>query len=113
MKLNDPFGRMERKHEAEYEAMRTSLRKSGINNPIKARELIRESKERIYKTVGIVLVIFLLFVAAFPKTLPVALCITVLILVMCFKSLVSGKRYIERYIEEELSGNKDGNSPTR
>ena len=49
MKLNDPFGRMERKREVEYEALRTTLRESGINNPEKARELIRDSRQRFYK----------------------------------------------------------------
>ena len=107
MNMNDPFGRLARRRQTEYEAMKTSLQKSGIDTPEKARELVRESRERIYKTAGIAVVVCILLVAAFPQLLPVAVCLAVLVLVLCFKSLVNGKGYIERYIEEELSGEKE------
>ena len=106
MNINDPFGRMERRRQADYETMRTSLRNNGIDTPEKARKLVQESRERIYKTAGVAVVVCLLLGVALPKILPVTLCLMVLILVLCFKSLANGKNYIERYIEEELSANE-------
>ncbi len=106
MNMNDPFGRMSRRREAEYESMKTSLRKNGINTPEKARKLIVESRKRINKTAGIAVVLFLLLAVALPKFLPVTLCLAILALVLCFKSNVNGKVFIERYIEEELSVNE-------
>lgn len=108
MKLNDPFGRMERKHQAGYESMRTTLRNSGVNSPEAAREIISKSKDRIYKAVGVAVLLGLLLMLALPKTMPVVVCLVVLVLVFCFNSLVNGKRYIERYIAEELEGATKG-----
>ena len=107
MKLNDPFGRMARRRETEYEAMKSSLYKNGINTPAKARKLLRDSRERIYKTAGVVGVVCIPLIVAFPKAFLVNLSLTLLILVMCFKALAGGKGHIERYIEEELSGKTD------
>lgn len=107
MKMNDPFGRMERKQQADYDDMVSSLRKNGINTPEKARELIRKSREKIFKTAGVAVVLAILLSVAFPKAFPVVVCFAALMLAMCFKSLVNGKKYVERYIDEELAESDD------
>ena len=51
MKLNDPFGRMERRHQVGYEALRDSLHRNKIFTEEGARKLIRDTKMRALKFV--------------------------------------------------------------
>ena len=110
MNMSDPFGRMAARREAEYESFKKSLHRDGIKTPEQARQLLVDSRQRIYRTVAIVIALFLIVVVALPNTFPVAVCFLVLILIFCFKSQVSGKACVERYIEEELSGNEGEDS---
>lgn len=102
MKLNDPFGRMERRHQAGYESMAAALRKSGIDTPEAAQELIQQSKKRMQTFLGAVLIVLMLVILLLPKALPVVICLAVLFLVWVINSAVNGQRYIKQYIEEEL-----------
>lgn len=102
MKLNDPFGRMERRHKAGYEAMRNSLVRGDITSPQAARELIKKSRKRAVKVFGAAVLLFLLVLIALPKAIPVALFLLLFLAVWLVNSSVNGQRYIERFIEEEL-----------
>lgn len=102
MKLNDPFGRMERRHQTGYEAMRKSLERAGITTPEAAREIIRQSQKRVMNILVVVLITLLLVILIFPKATPLVIFLAVLVAVWLFNSTVNGKRYIERYIDEEL-----------
>lgn len=102
MKLNDPFGRMERRHQAGYEAMRQSLLRGGINSSESARDLIHQSKKRALKTFGVAFLIFLVILVAWPKAMTVALFLLLFLAVWLVNSTVNGQRYIERFIEEEM-----------
>lgn len=107
MKLNDPFGRQERRHQFGYESMRDTMRRGGITTPEEAREIIENSKKRALNFLGAGLVLFLLAALLLPKSLPVTICLAVLFAVWIGNSTVNGKRYIERYIDEELSKPKE------
>jgi len=102
MKLNDPFGRMERKHQRGYELMRDAMRKSGVNTPHAAQEIIKQSKTRAMKFLAIGVALFFLVILLVPKAMVVAFCMLLFLVLWVFTSMINGKRYIERYIDEEL-----------
>lgn len=103
MKLNDPFGRMELRHQTGYESMRTTLRDSHIDTPQAAQEVIRQTKKRAMKYIGVIAAAFLPFLVFLPKALPVTLSIAVFLMAWIAISAINGNRYIQRYIDEDLS----------
>lgn len=102
MKLNDPFGRMERRHQVGYESMRDSLRRGGVLTAQAAEEVLRKSKKRALKFLGAGVVVSLLVIILLPKALPWAVCLALLWLVWVVNSTLNGQRYIRRYIDEDL-----------
>ena len=102
MKLNDPFGRMERRHQIGYESMRDALKKADVDTVVKAQKVIDSSQKRLMKFVAIVSA--LIFSGGFfiPNGVPIALVTIVLLVVWGITSNVNGKRYVHRYIKEEL-----------
>jgi len=110
MKLNDPFGRMESRHQLGYESMRDTMRNSGIDTPDEAWEAIRRSKKRALKYLSIGMAVLLLVTLLLPKTVPVTLSLAVFLVVWIVSSTINGQRYIQRYIDDELDseyGKKD------
>jgi hypothetical protein len=103
MNINDPFGRLAKRHQTGYESIRASLQQAGINTPQAAREIIRKTNIRSLKIVGSCLLALLLIAALLPKMLPVALGIAFLILVWITTWVINGRRYIKRYIDEDLN----------
>jgi hypothetical protein len=103
MKLNDPFGRMELRHQTGYESMRNTLRESHIDTPQAAQEVIRKTKKRAMKFIGVIAGVFLPVLVFFPKALPVTLSIAVFLIAWIAISAINGSRYIQRYIDEDLT----------
>jgi hypothetical protein len=103
MKLNDPFGRMELRHQTGYESMRDTLRKSGIDTPQAALEAIGQTKKRALKYTGMITVLFLPMMLLLPKALPVTLSLALFLVVWVAISTLNGQRYIQRYIVEDLT----------
>lgn len=108
MKLSDPFGRMELRHKKGYESMRDSLRQGGVDTPEMAFEVIRQSKQRAQKFLGISLVLLLILIVLLPKALPIAFGLALFMVVFVVNSAINGRRYIERYIDEELNQGENG-----
>ena len=102
MKFSDPFGRMERRHQAGYKTMREALNKSSIDTVEKAGELIRQSKNRMIRFILFVLIILFLIFLFLPDMLPIAFGLSVFLSVWAVTSTVNGIRYIQRFIEEDL-----------
>jgi hypothetical protein len=102
MKLNDPFGRLESRHQAGYESMRDTLRSSGINTQQAALECIRQSKRRALKLIGMIFLLLLPIVWLLPKAMPVTISLAVFLVVWVIISNIDGRRYIQRYIDEDL-----------
>lgn len=102
MKLNDPFGRLELRHQTGYETMRDTMRSSGIDTPEAAREVIRESKKRAMKYIGWGMAVLLPMMLLLPKLLPVTFSLALFLVAWVAKSFISGQSYIQRYIDEDL-----------
>ncbi len=102
MKLNDPFGRMESRHQLGYESMRDTMRKSGIDTPNAAWEVIRQSKKRALKFITIGMAVLLLVTLVLPKMMPVTLSFAFFLVVWIASSTLNGQRYIQRFIDEDL-----------
>jgi len=108
MKLNDPFGRMERRHQMAYETMCEAMRRSGVNTEQAAHEIIRQAKDRAMKFLGIGVLVLLLAAFLVPRAaLPLLLGLGALLIVWTIKSTLNGRRYILRYIDEELNREKE------
>jgi hypothetical protein len=105
MRLNDPFGRMEKRHQAGYQSMRDGLRRGGINSPEAAMDLIRQTQKRALKAAGVSTLLFVLVALLQPGIAPAAFVVLLLVLVWIANSFVNGRRYIKRYIKEELENN--------
>ncbi len=106
MKLSDPFGRMESRHQRGYESMRDMLRNNGINTPEAALAIIRQSKERAQKYIAVAMAVSLLVALLWPEGITFTLCLALLLAVWVITSAVNGQRYIRRYIDEELNSNQ-------
>jgi len=104
MRLNDPFGRLERRHQQGYETMRKTLQEADIRTPQAARALAREAGRRAAAVLTLGLLCLLLLAGLAPKTAPLALAFGVFLAVWVISSTLNGRRYIRRYIEEELEG---------
>ena len=104
MKLNDPFGRMESRHQLGYESMRDAMRKSGINTAKEAWQVIQQSKKRAFQYICIGVAVLLVVTVVLPKALPVTLSLAIFMVVWIASSTINGQRYIQRYIEEDLKG---------
>jgi hypothetical protein len=102
MKLNDPFGRLESRHQVGYESMRDSMRRGGIDNPQAAREVIRQSKKHAFKMLGAGLLVLLPIILLLPKAMPITISLALFLVAWVINSTLNGKRYIQRYIDEDL-----------
>ena len=107
MKLNDPFGRMEKRHQANYEMMRDAMQKGGITTVQAAEDIIRKSKSRSVRFLSVVLAILFLVFCLVPRIMPALVCLAVILGLWTVNSIISGKRYVERYIDEELLASKE------
>jgi hypothetical protein len=103
MKLNDPFGRLEKKNQANYEMMRDAMKKGGIDTVPAAQDIITKSKNRSLKFMAVVMALLLIGFALKPHLWAGFLCMAMLIAAWTGKSILNGRRYVERYIKEELS----------
>ena len=112
MKLNDPFGRMERRHQVGYEALRDSLHRNKIYTEEGARKIIRDTKTRALKFVIGAGVVVLLTYLLLPSFLIGVGAVVVLAGAWVITWTVNGERYVKRYIEEELSSSGPESKPT-
>lgn len=103
MKLNDPFGRLEARHQTGYESMRDTLRGIGIDTPEAAREVIKKFEKRAMKSIAVGITLLLSVTLLLPKLLPVTGSLALFLVVWVMSSNYNGKRYIQRYIDEDLN----------
>ena len=103
MKLNDPFGRLESRHQIGYESMRDTMHSSGIDTPQAALDFIKQSKKRALKFLGAGMVLVVPMIWLLPKAMPVTISLALFFVVWVVKSNISAQRYIKRYIDEDLT----------
>lgn len=107
MKLNDPFGRLESRHQKGYESMRASLRQAGVATPEAARKIVSQAWRRSLLVLAVGLSLTGLLALLMPKAAPLALGLGLFLLVWVVSSTVNGQRYIQRYIDEDLANGGD------
>jgi hypothetical protein len=83
--------------------MRDNLRTNHIDTPQAAMEIMEQIKKRAVKYIVIGLALFLPVAFLLPKALPVTLSLALFLIVWVANSASSGRRYIKRYITEELN----------
>lgn len=112
MKLNDPFGRMERRHQVGYEALRDSLHRNKIFTEEGARKIIRDTKMRALKFVVGAGAVLLLTYLLLPGFLIGVGAVAVIAGAWVIAWTINGERYVNRYIEEEITVSRPEPKPT-
>ncbi|MCB2215435.1 hypothetical protein [Desulfofustis glycolicus] len=108
MNLSDPFGRMARRHQLAYETMCEAMRRSGVTTEQAAHEIIQQARSRAMKFLAIGMLVLVAAAFLVPRpALPLVLGLGVLLLVWTISSTINGRRYILRYIEEEIKHKKE------
>jgi len=103
MKLNDPFGRMERRHQVGYEAVRDSLQRTGIDTEEAARKVIGDTGKRALIFVAVAVALTALTRLLFPAALLLVSAFCLLLSAWVISWTINGRRYVERYIREEIN----------
>lgn len=112
MKLNDPFGRMARRREREYQSLSESLRKAGLTDRDKAEALIASLRSRTKKMLWIAVPATLALALIFREYAIYVVAFGLLTILWLSNTTQRGTEYISRYIEEECSGETPEESDT-
>lgn len=104
MKINDPFGRLERRHQIGYEVVRDSMLRNNIDTPEAARRIMRDTKKRAWKFVSAATAVAALTYLLLPGAIIIVGAAALLAGAWVVNWTMNGARYINRYIDEELSG---------
>lgn len=107
MNLNDPFGRVKKQREKEYQALYKTLQEAGITHRHEAEQL-RETLAKRGKT-GLLIAVPLTLILALllPQFKLVIIALGLLVSAWLFKTTTRSREHIKRYIEEELSDEGD------
>jgi len=102
MSLNDPFGRVRQKQQSNYDTLRESLKRAGVNSRDDAERVQTRIRRRTWRALWVVLLILVPVVWLFPQAGTVGIVLGALVLLWVFVTALSGQRHVKRYIEEEL-----------
>ena len=111
MNLSDPFGRMQRKHQRNYESMCLMLHKADITNQEDAQILLGKIRVRGLWWLASTILLTLLLVLVLPEMRMFVLAVGVLLSFWLTKTSLNSQNYLNRYIREELTGQDDSTSP--
>ncbi len=104
MNINDPFGRLERRHQISYEVVRDSLVRNNIDTPGAATKIIKDTKMRALKFFGAAAAIVLLTYLLLPGAIVIVGAVGVLGGAWVISWAINAERCIKRFIQEELGG---------
>jgi hypothetical protein len=107
MKLDDPFGRMQRRDEADYEALKAALKRAGVRNADGARRVLAQSQRNALLFCAAVLMTGLLGAGLLPALAPAILALALLLLAVAIKALVKGRGHARRLLAEEFPPEKE------
>ncbi|MEH6650562.1 MAG: hypothetical protein V7707_11105 [Motiliproteus sp.] len=105
MNINDPFGRLEGQRQRDYESLKQTLRNIGISNRADALDLKKKLHKRAMVGLMIVTPVAVLLAILFPDFLLVSLSLGALIGAWLVNTSRRGQQFVQRFIDEELSGN--------
>jgi len=103
MSLNDPFGRLKRRDEAGYEAVKAALVRAGVRDRDAAQRVIARTRTRVLLFIGGVCAALLPALVLWPRLAPVLVAGALLLMAVAVDSLVKGRRHVRRYIDEEVA----------
>lgn len=107
MDFNDPFGRLQSKRQKDYDALRDSLKKMGLNNLDDAYVLLEKLQRRGIWGLAIIVPGTLLLALILPGLRAFVLVCGVLAVFWLYKTTLKSREYVKRYIQEELVEHND------
>ncbi|MBF0265742.1 MAG: hypothetical protein HQL46_10755 [Gammaproteobacteria bacterium] len=105
MKFSDPFGRHHKKQESNYHSFRQSLMDAKIDNLEKTKKLVERTRKNMLISSLITIVIVFAAQMFFPKLAAIMYVFAGLFLLWLFTISLTSRRFIVRYIKEELQNN--------
>jgi len=102
MRLNDPFGRLQRRDEAGYDTVKTALRQAGVRDRAAARQVIARTRTRVLTFIAIVCTALVPVLLLWPRLLPIALALTALAVAVAANALIKARQHVQRYMDEEI-----------
>jgi hypothetical protein len=107
MDMNDPFGRLGRRHDASYASVRESLQRANVET-VQAAEAVRARMLKNSLQIGATGLIVLLVVGViFPDAFDFMAVVTGITLVWVASTTVRGRGHVRRYMVEELGARGD------
>ena len=110
MDINDPFGRMQDKHQRNYESLCLSLKKAGLTNRADAQALLVKLRRRAIWGLAFIVTVSLLLALTLPELRLFVLACGVLLVFWLSKTSVNSQEYVKRYIREELAEHDESTS---
>ena len=107
MNINDPFGRVQDKHQRNYESLCEALKKAGVTNRAAAEALLVKLRKRGLWGLAIIVPIALLLALALPQLRIFVLACGVLLVFWLMKTSLNSQDYVKRYIREVLAEDDD------
>mgnify|MGYP000335803689 CR=1 FL=1 len=107
MSIHDPFGRLQKRQEREYQSLILTLKEAGIHTQSEAEQLIEKLGLRCQRGVLIVIAISLLITIVLPEFSVFTVSFGVLASVWLITFTKRSKRYIKRYITEEMDNSSE------
>ena len=107
MNLNDPFGRLQSKRQKEYESLRDSLKETGLDNLADAQALLDKIQRRGRWGLTMIVPTTLLLALILPQLRALVLICGALAVFWLFKTVLNSRKYVKRYIQEELGGSSE------
>jgi hypothetical protein len=101
-RLNDPFGRLQRRDEAGYATVKAALVRAGMRDRAAVERVIARTRARVTVFIAVVCAVLIPAAAVWPRAAPVTLALGVLLVAVAVNSLIKGSRHLRRYIDEEL-----------
>ncbi len=101
MKINDPFGRVSRRNQQQYDAFRQQLREMGVDNADQCLIFTRNATLTFVKIAAVMAVISLVVFIALPKLIAPLVVIDVLVLLWLAGSYIQLRVQMNRYRREE------------
>ena len=104
MDINDPFGRLQSKHQKAYESLCLSLQEAGLTNLADAQALLEKIRRRVRRGLAVIVPVSLLLALALPGLRTFVLACGALAAFWLIKTVLNSQEYIKRSIREELGG---------
>lgn len=106
MKMNDPFGRVTQRQEGQYASLKETLKRTGVDNEETAKLCLKSMLVNAARLALVIVVATIVAVLLLPKMKPIALTFAGLALFWVVTSSLNGRRFVKRYMKEELGLNE-------